>query len=164
MHWNCEHTGKYTHLSTQIPQITFPYMPIYGYIYARNECIYAMNWNFHQGGWASREKWAESKLQAKQNHTLKKLGGRLNGLTQLYLPVNNFPTSSSRTRRFDSSLWEHVLQILHRPKQTDPGRHIEWGFSKPSFPLLAPLPPIPLSRCINEPRNSSDLKWEHIAH
>ena len=41
-------------------------------------------------------------ISAKQKHA-SKLGGVLHGRTQLYLPVNNFPTSHSRTGAFDFS-------------------------------------------------------------
>lgn len=44
-------------------------------------------------------------ISAKQNHT-PKLGGFLRGRTQLYLPVNNFPTSHSRIGAFDFRFYE----------------------------------------------------------
>lgn len=48
----------------------------------------------------TRPNFAAKMICAKQNHTTE-LGGILHGRTQLYLPVNNFPTSRSRTGAFD---------------------------------------------------------------
>lgn len=88
---------------------------------------------------------AAKMICAKQNHTTE-LGGILRGRTQLYLPVNNFPTSRSRTGAFDFGF---MRACFTNPAQAK--RNCTWqsqrkkGFSSPSL-------------CINESRKQ--LRFE----
>lgn len=82
---------------------------------------------------STRPNFAAKMICAKQNHTTE-LGGILRGRTQLYLPVNNFPTSRSRTGAFDFGF---MRACFTNPAQAK--RNCTWqsqrkkGFSSPSL-------------------------------